>query len=671
MVDPFLWLEERHGTEPVLWVEQQNKISATVFEEDSRYASCWQRALDLLTTPDKLPVVTIRDGLIYNFWQDEKHVRGLWRRTSLPEFKKENPVWELLLDVDELAAREQEPWVFQGADISPSRQRCLLFLSRDGQDASVKREYSLKDKQFVTDGFFIPESKSGATWFDEDRLLVAFAVTESQKTEAGYSQEVRTWKRGQAPEQAVLLLQGQKKDLSTYAYSGEENGKKHFFIGRALDFQNSENFVLKENHLEKMPLPTTALLQDVFQDRAFYQLTYAWEGFNAGTLIAVPLHLAGKTCIGAKDVEVVYRPKQRESLSDIRHTQDRLYLNIFKNIRGEIHEAVRNPQGEWILKQVSPNEGAHFIFVFADRTGDTVIVQESGALQPTRLLALCEEQWTVLKSSRSYFQEDRFVTEILWARSKDGTEIPYSIIRAKDLNYSGQNPTLLYGYGGFLITKMPNYSGMTGQQWLEQGGIYVIAHIRGGGEFGPEWHLSAIKENKQRSYDDFISVAEDLIARKITSPRHLGIQGGSNGGLLVGAVTMQRPDLFNAVVCQIPLLDMIRYTKLPPGSAWIAEYGDPEDPKMRDVILKYSPYQNISATKKYPKMYFQTTRADDRVQPAHARKMVALMLEKGHEVLYYEPADGGHGGGGVKPEDQAKAFAYVFVYLYQQLMPKL
>ncbi len=274
---------------------------------------------------------------------------------------------------------------------------------------------------------------------------------------------------------------------------------------------------------------------------------------------------------------------------------------------------------------------------------------------------------TEIKKMKSYFSEAPYMTEQFWVKSKDGVEIPYTVVRAKNLVYDGKNPTLLYGYGGFQISCMPDYSPAMGREWLEKGGVYVMANIRGGGEFGPEWHKAAMKENKQKSYDDFIAIAEDLIARKITSPKHLGIQGGSNGGLLVGAVTMQRPDLFNAVVCQIPLLDMIRYTKLPPGASWADEYGDPDDPKFHEIILKYSPYQNISKTKKYPKIYFQTTQADDRVHPGHARKMAARMKEYGHDVLFFESTDGGHGGGGVRPEDQAKAAAYVYVYLHQQL----
>jgi len=612
-------------------------------------------------------MVSLREGYAYNLWQDDTHQRGLWRRTKVADYKSGKPTWETLLDIDALVAKENEPWVYRGSVCLPGSDRCLVALSKNNQDATEVREFSLATKDFTKEGFFIPESKSSYEWIDENHLLVAPTLTPDQLTDSGYARKAYLWTRGETLSQARLLYEGKKEDVSLWLTTYTDQGKRVSIIGRFVNTDFMEFFqVTADFKTALIPIPKDAGLSTVFKGKIYFSGRSVWQGFPAGSLLTAPVTIIGQKDIPADQVKAVYVPNKHSSLEAIDTTRDRLYLVVNENVRGQVYEVKADPAGDWQLEKVF-NSGNSFYIVSADDSADSIIFSEEGYLQPRQLLMREGLQTTPLKKMKSYFNEALFLTEQFWVKSKDGVEIPYTVVRAKNLIYDGTNPTLLYGYGGFSISRMPAYSAMMGKEWLEKGGVYVMANIRGGGEFGPEWHKAAMRENKQKSYDDFIAIAEDLIARKITSPKHLGIQGGSNGGLLVGAVTMQRPELFNAVVCQIPLLDMIRYTKLPPGASWMDEYGNPEDAKFREIILKYSPYQNISPDKKYPKIYFQTTQADDRVHPGHARKMAARMKELGHDVLFFESTDGGHGGGGVKPEDMARTSAYTYVYLFQQL----
>lgn len=667
-MDTYLWLEERNGAEATAWAKSQSDLTKIVFEKDARFPAAFQEISDIYTSTDKIPMISLKEGYAYNLWQDDKHKRGLWRRTTLAEYKKPQPNWEVLIDFDELAQKENQPWVFKGSFKLKNSDRTLVYLSKNGQDATEVREFSLSQKTFIPNGFFFPESKSDLTWFDENHLLVSPTLTEDQKTTSGYPRKTYFWTRGEAFSKAKLLFEGELDDVSIRSYVDYDHNLRRAFISRAISFYQSEKFFLKEDlTVQKMPMPMESWILTIFKDQVFFELKVPWKDLKAGTLVAVPWSAMSLPDIPQSQIQVVFEPGEHSALAEMISTQESIYLLINENVRGQVHEAKLGPDNKWQLEQVFKDSDNSFYISAVDDSSDAVVFQEEGYLQPRRLVLREKGQVSELKRSKSYFNESAFVTEQFWAKSKDGVEIPYTVIRSKNLQYNSQNPTLLYGYGGFEVSLMPAYSGVMGKAWLEKGGVHVVANIRGGGEFGPDWHRSAILENKQRSYDDFIAIAEDLIVKKITSPDHLGIQGGSNGGLLVGAVTMQRPDLFKAVVCAIPLLDMIRYMKLPPGSSWSAEYGDPEDPKMQDVIIKYSPYQNISKTKQYPKIFFKTTQADDRVHPGHARKMAARMKEFGHEIFYFESTDGGHGGGGVKLEDQARTSAYVYIYLLQQL----
>lgn len=667
MIDPHIWLEDRNGAEAIAWAQNESSMARKHFESDPRFQQSSKEILEILASTDKIPLVSLFEGFAYNLWQDENHKRGIWRRSSLEEYKKTQPLWEILLDLDALAQQENEPWVFKGATRLPGFDRVLVALSRNNQDASEVREFSLSKKEFIKDGFYLPESKSYFDWYDENHLLVAASFTPDQQTDSGYARKVYLWTRGEDFAQAKLLYEGEKHHVTTWTKVEHLSGQTFAMIGFFINYDHFEIFVVGPDwSLKRMPIPLNSIAVGHFKGHFLIETRGEWKGHPGGSLLSIPKAAIEMSDIPADQIKAVFTPQDNVAYDGIAGTRDRLYLILQENVRGQAYEAHLDEGGNWSLHKVFNSDHA-FYFSAADPERDTVIFQEEGYLQARRLLLREGVESMPLKKSKSYFQAEPFVSEQIWVKSADGVEIPYTLIRAKDLKYDGKNPTLLYGYGGFNVPVTPYYNSTMGKQWLEKGGVYVVANIRGGGEFGPEWHKSAMLEKKQKSYDDFIAVAEDLIARKITSPRHLGIQGGSNGGLLVGAVTMQRPDLFNAVVCQIPLLDMIRYTKLPPGASWAGEYGNPEDPKYFDVISKYSPYQNLSQNKKYPKIYFQTTQADDRVHPGHARKMAARMKEFGHEFIFFESTDGGHGGGGVKLEDQARTHAYSFVFLYQQL----
>ncbi|RYZ85721.1 MAG: S9 family peptidase [Proteobacteria bacterium] len=522
----------------------------------------------------------------------------------------------------------------------------------------------------------MPESKSSVDWIDHDTLIVSRAILPDDRTDSGYARRVVLWKRGQDLSDARILFEAPRTVVATYAYVSNDHGIQTVLIGSSIDYDRQDTYLLKDDlSLAQVHLPSGSSASAVSKSRIFFETKKPWREFETGVLLVAPISSLTNPSVEdpsvtIPDLQVVFRPSEHASLAQVYATNEQVYVTLSENVRGQLYTAVfQSAHKNWKLEAVFKNSANSFIIVSGDHSHNQLLVQEEGYLQPKRIQLVAEDGAREVKRAKSFFDEKKFASEQLWATSKDGTQIPYTVIKSNETKMDGSNPTLLYGYGGFEISLLPTYNGATGSLWLEKGGVFVVANIRGGGEFGPNWHRSAILENKQRSYDDFIAVAEDLIARKITSPKRLGVQGGSNGGLLVGAVTMQRPELFNAVVCQIPLLDMIRYTELPPGASWADEYGDPKDPKMREVILKYSPYQNISKTTSYPKMFFQTTQADDRVHPGHARKMVARMKEFGHEVLLFESQDGGHGGGGVKPEDQARSAANIYTYLYQQLMP--
>ena len=624
----------------------------------------------MLNSRARIPAIVKRGEWFYNFWQDEKNVRGVWRRTTMAEYRKAEPKWETVLDLDQLARDEKENWVWKGATcLYPSYERCLLNLSRGGADAAVIREFDVTAKAFVAGGFELKEAKGSASWIDQNTLFVQTNFGPGSLTNSGYPRIVKEWTRGTTLEQAVTVFEGTEADISVTGFKSEQKGyTPRQFVHRGVTFFTSEMFLRDGGKLIKLDVPADAQV-NYARDFLWLRLKSAWpvggRTFAQGSLVAINFERFMK---GERDFDVLFEPTERKSLAGWALTKNYLILNELDNVKNIVweHNLVN---GKWRRQTNLKLAGTMSVSaVDADESND-YFVTGTGYLMPSTLWMRTAGTAGVaesLKSLPAFFNAAPYKVEQIEVASKDGEKIPYSVIMHKDTKWDGKNPTVLYGYGGFEISQVPTYSATIGNAWLNNGGVYVVANIRGGGEFGPRWHQAGIKANRQKVFDDFIAVAEDLIARKITTPRHLAIYGGSNGGLLVGAVAVQRPALFRAVLCAVPLLDMKRYNKMLAGASWVAEYGNPDDPKEWEFISKYSPYQNVKAGVKYPKFFFITSTRDDRVHPGHARKMMARMLEQGHDVMYYENIEGGHG---VSANNQQLAYrtALQYSFLFNEL----
>ena len=676
--DPYLWLEEVEGAKILGWVKERNAVSEKMLSARPEYAPTRDGILKILDSKDKIPFVSRRGDYLYNFWQDAANKRGLLRRTTLSEYKKPSPSWETVLDIDVLAKQENENWVYAGSQpYGPNTTRALLSFSRGGADASVVREFDFVSKSFVKDGFVLPEAKSNVTWLDADTLLVGTDFGPGSMTDSGYPRTVKLWKRGTPLSAARLIFEGKASDVSVGASVPRDSVSQHVVLTRAIDFYRGEDYLWRDGPLSKIDKPDDANFS-IEGEWMRMELRSDWTvggaTHKAGALITAPLV---KYLAGERVFTTLFSPTATTSLSGTTDTQSHVILSILDNVSTRLEEWTRpnSLTGMWTKRTISApfpgtisTSGLHDRLKKNDPLADAYFLSYTDFLTPSTLsLAHAgSDARETLKSQPKYFDASEMKSEQYFATSKDGTKIPYFVVSQKGIKLDSTNPALLNGYGGFEVSEQPGYRGSVGQAWLARGGVYVVANIRGGGEFGPSWHQAAIKNNKQKSYDDFIAVAEDLVARKITQPKHLGIMGGSNGGLLVGAAFVQRPELFGAVVCQVPLLDMQRYHKLLAGASWMAEYGNPEEPSEWAAIEKYSPYHNVKKGVKYPRVLFTTSTRDDRVHPAHARKMVARMMEQGHDVLYYENIEGGHGGAADNTQ-RAHLLALEYAYLWMQL----
>ena len=672
--DPFLWLEEIEGDRALEWVHARNKECFDELQADERYAKFLSQAETLLNAKDRIPYGSLRGKYVYNFWQDAEHVRGIIRRTSPESYRTDSPEWETVLSIDALAKAEDENWVYKGiAWLAPDYERCLIKLSRGGTDASVHREFDTLAKRFVDGGFALPEAKSGVTWLDRDTLLVGTNWGEGSLTESGYPRIAKRWERGTPLAKAETIFEGRHEDIGIWPRVMDSGEETLALVDQSLTFFTGAFHVIgADGKLLKLPLQESADLAGFYAGRLLFTLREAWEvdsqTFAQGALLAINAAVFQATG-ELPTIETVFTPDERTSIEGVTLSRSGLYVTLLQNVKGRILRFSVNPQsGKWTAKPVPLPENGTVSVSAANAYSDTIFINYEDHITPDRLSEFdaASNKLTPLKSLAARFDAGELEVHQHMAKSADGTEVPYFVIHRKGLKPDGSTPTILYGYGGFEISLKPGYSGTIGKLWLERGGAYAVANIRGGGEFGPRWHKAALKTERQRAYDDFIAVAEDLAKQGITSPKHLGISGGSNGGLLVGAIFTQRPDLLNAVVCRVPLLDMVRYTKLLAGASWAAEYGDPEDPKMREAILRYSPYQNVFPDRKYPKVFIETSTKDDRVHPGHARKMVARMREQGHAVLYYENTEGGHAAG-ANLKQHAKRYALEYVYFSRQL----
>ena len=674
--DKYAWLEDVEGQKPLEWVRTQNAKAEAEIASTPQFKQLEGKILAMLDSDAKIPGVEKIGDHYYNFWKDKNHERGLWRRTTLEEYRKPQPQWETVIDLDALnkaeGLQDDKKWVWHGADCrKPDYARCLIALSRGGSDADVTREFDLTTKQWVKDGFFRPEAKGALGWKDADTVYVFTDFGPGSMTPSGYPRIVKEWKRGTPLSAATVVYEGTNQDMYIAAYHDNTPGFERDFVSRTIAFYNDELYLRgSDGKLTKIDVPNSTG-KGVVRDWLTVELREPWEvdgkTYKAGSLLATRFDdfMAGK-----RKFDVLFEPTDSTSLAGTTWTKNHVVLNVLDDVKNKLIVLTPSDDG-WKESDFAgaPALGTIGVGAVDSDDSDAVWLTVTDYLTPTTLM-LAEaggpaSAVEALKTMPAFFDASKDVVEQHFATSKDGTKVPYFLVRPKGLKYDGSAPTLLYGYGGFEISLTPGYSGGVGMGWLEKGGVYAVANIRGGGEYGPRWHQAALKQNRHKAYEDFAAVAQDMIARKITSPKRLGIQGGSNGGLLTGNMLMQYPELFGAVVVQVPLLDMKRYNHLLAGASWMAEYGNPDTADW-EFIQKFSPYHLFDPAKTYPPTIFMTSTRDDRVHPGHARKMMAKMLEAGKDVRYYENIEGGHGGA-ANNKQSAHMSALAYTFLWQQL----
>jgi prolyl oligopeptidase len=669
--DPYQWLEDVTGDKALNWVKERNAVSKGELAGTPEFNALNDRLLKILDSKDRIPMIGKDGKWFYNFWRDDKNKRGLWRRTTLEEYRKEKPNWEVVLDLDALSEKEKENWVWHGAHfLQPKYERCMVSLSRGGADAAVMREFDVTTKEFVRDGFTVPEAKSEISWRDRDTLYVSTDFGPNTLTTSGYPRLTKEWKRGTKLADATLVFEGKAEDVAAGAQWDLTPGFEREFANRALTFYTDESYVRRDGKFVKLDKPDDATA--TFHREWMFisprkDWTVAGKKYAAGSLLAIDFEAFMK---GKRNFDVLFEPTDRKSLGSYSPTLHKIVLNELDNVVNKLY-VLSHVDGQWKREELpgaAPFSSVHASAVDADES-DEYFLTGSNYLTPSSLYfgtLGSGKPAEKLKSGPSFFKSEGLEISQHEAVSKDGTKVPYFQVSRKEVKLDGANPTLLYGYGGFEVSLQPAYQAGTGAAWLEKGGVYVVANIRGGGEFGPKWHQAALKEKRHRAYEDFAAVAEDLVRRKVTTTKHLGAMGGSNGGLLMGNMLTLYPEHFGAIVCQVPLLDMQRYNKLLAGASWMAEYGNPDEPKEWEFIRTFSPYHNVTTGTKYPRTLFTTSTRDDRVHPGHARKMVARMTEMGHDVLLYENIEGGHGGAA---DNKQAAFmsALAYTFLWKQL----
>ncbi|WP_427968852.1 prolyl oligopeptidase family serine peptidase [Altererythrobacter sp.] len=670
--DPFIWLEEARDPSALEWVEAENDRTLSALTADPRFDALKSEALDILDSEDRIPFVSFRPDGLYNFWQDKQNPRGLVRRTSLESYRGENPEWELVLDVDALAKEECREWVYRGSTcLPPDLRHCMIALSDGGKDATVMREFDMQTKNFVAGGFELPESQGSIQWIDKDTLLVTRNFSKELMTESEYPYTSRIWKRGQSLDEAEEIFRGSPKDVWSGASllrdaSGAIQARTAF---RAISFHETENYVWKDGDWLRLEIPLKASLYGIVDRQLLVSTDVDWEvdgeTFPADSLVAIDLEEWKVDPNGAQKT-LVWAPGERQTRQGGAITGHALYVGLLDNVRGRVLR-FNFIDGAWTSETVDLPDNATVGIQASSNETDQIMYTVSDFLNPTTLYYADGGKPEPIKQSSSRFDPTGMEVEQHEATSADGTKIPYFIVKPSGMKPDGGAATVMHGYGGFQVPQLPGYLGLTGKLWLSRGGAYVLANLRGGGEFGPNWHQTAMRENKQRTWDDFIAVAEDLVARGFTTPTQLGIEGGSQGGLLVGTAFTQRPDLFNAAIVQIPLFDMLRFHLIGRGASWIGEYGDPRIPEQRAWIEPYSPYQKIAEGMDYPSPFLWASTADDRTHPAHARKGAAKLKALGQPYYYYEEMTGGHSGG-VDNSQRAQLQALQFVYLMQRLM---
>jgi prolyl oligopeptidase len=675
--DPYLWLESVDSPRAMAWVNARNAYSTGVLEADPNYAANYAAALAIGGARDRIPVPSFLGGQIYNFWQDPDHLRGIWRTTGLDDYRTATPNWRTVLDIDALGKAEGKSWVFHGADcLEPEQRFCLIALSDGGEDATTVREFDRVTGKFVDGGFVLPHGKQTVAWEDADHLLVAREWAPGDVTTSGYAFIIKRVTRGAPLSAAVEVFRGTKADtLVQPATFNDGAGHRLTTIVRALDFFHNETFIVGPHDVRRLAIPAKATVADLVAGRIIVKLDEAWTAGGAtlpsGSLAQLDLAATLRDPAGLKP-SLVLAPGPRDAIEQASATKDALLVTTLDNVRGRAWVFTPTGRDGWSKVRLDLPDNLALGLGATDLHANRAFVTSSGFLTPSTLSLVDAATATLatVKTLPAKFDASGDVVEQREATSTDGTKIPYFVVHRKDIKYDGTTPTLLTAYGGFQVSETPNYSAATGKLWLEKGGALVLANIRGGGEFGPAWHEAGLGVKRQIVYDDFASVARDLIARKITSPRRLGIQGGSNGGLLMGVQFTQHPELWTAVVIQVPLLDMIRIGKIAAGASWAGEYGDVDaDPAVMAFWQKTSPYQNLRAGVAYPEPFIFTTTKDDRVGPQHARKFAARMEELGYKFFYYENTEGGHGAG-ADLKQAAHATALTMTYLQKKLMDR-
>ncbi len=666
--DSFQWLEDVQGEKALAWAKQHNAKSTAVLEARPEYKPIYTRTLQILDSKEKIPTPEILGEAVYNFWKDDTHERGIWRRTTLASYRTATPQWETVLDVDALAKADGKAWVFHGADcLAPAYVRCMINLSPGGSDASVQREFDTKTKDFVPGGFSLPEAKSSVGWRDQDTLWVGTDFGAGSLTNSGYPRFVKLWKRGTPLSSARTIFECKTEDVGTSGRTEILSDGRYDLVSRTPAFYRHESFLFLGDRLVKLDLPEDSRIRAFFHDRLLFSLRSDWSvggrTYREGSLLAGTVD---DVLRGVRRFDVLFEPSARVSLAGVDRTKDRVLLETLDNVRSRV-TALSLEEGAWKRSEIpTPGVGTADLAATSDATETFFFTYQDFSTPVSLWLTEKGGQPTKVKSMPAFFDASGITTEQFEATSKDGTKIPYFVVRPKGAKNDGAAPALLYGYGGFEVSEVPHYSGTVGSAWLSRGGVYVLANIRGGGEFGPAWHKAAVKEQHIHNFEDFSAVARDLAVRKITSARHLGIMGGSQGGLLVGGTMALFPDLFHAVVAQVPLADMRRFNHLLAGASWMAEYGDPDKPEDWAYIQTWSPFHLLKKDATYPTPFFWTNTRDDRVHPAHARKMVAKLEAQGHPVYYFENTEGGHGSGAVNKQT-AQVTALQYAYLWMML----
>ncbi|AEA42950.1 prolyl oligopeptidase family serine peptidase [Fluviicola taffensis] len=667
--DKFQWLEEVASEKSLQFVHAQNKATLEKLSQEKDYQSIYDKSLEISNSSNKIVYPGIRGKYVYNFWKDKDHERGILRRCLLTDYTNGKTNWETLLDIDELSKKDNIKWVYKGSSgLRPSYNRLLIQLSNGGSDAVFIKEFDVEKKQFLENGFQIDEAKGSAGYIDENTLIVSTDFGEGTMTTSGYPNQVKIWKRGTSLKDAQLIYEGQQTDVGTWGGTMEDGMKTYVSISRASSFFTTQKLIWIDNKIVTLDIPEDCTINGLLNDELVIQLKSDWtidsKTYKNGVLLSLNFT---QLLNGKKTIQVIVQPDEFSSISEVSATKNKLLVNMLSNVTSQLY-IYSFTNGKWTNQQVKAPDFGTISLISTDEFSDQYFFQYENFITPTTLYAADAEKNTfeANKSLPSYFDANKYEVKQFKAKSKDGTLVPYFMIAAKNVKNDGTNPTLIVAYGGYEVSYQPFYMSTYGNAWLDKGGVFVLANIRGGGEFGPKWHQDGMKEKRQNVFDDLYAVSEDLIAQKVTSPKHLGIMGGSNGGLLVGVAFTQRPDLYNAVVCQVPLLDMQRFNKLLAGASWMGEYGNPDIPEEWEYIQKYSPYQNLKEGMNYPEVFFTTSTRDDRVHPGHARKMVAKMNDMGYKTYYYENMEGGHAGSSTN-EQSAKASAMMFSYLLMKL----